>query len=48
MNDKQIVWVVYDNRDCEIVGVYANETMAQEVSYRSVWYRREAVELNTK
>jgi len=42
------VWVVYDERDCEIIGVYANEAMAKEVSYRSVWYRREATILNTK
>jgi|694.fasta_scaffold48309_4 hypothetical protein len=48
MKEQQTVWVVYDERDCEIIGVYANEAMAKEVSYRSVWYRREATILNTK
>jgi hypothetical protein len=48
MKEKQIVWVVYDDRDCEIIGVYANETMAKEVYNRSVNYRIKEVGLNPK
>lgn len=56
MNEKQKVWVVWEaiedtyfgntTTSFNIVGVYSNETMAKEVSYRSINYSIEEVEFN--
>jgi len=57
MNKKQMVWVVSERIEdkhfgytnigiTKIIGVYANEKMAKEVSYGSIKYSIEEVELN--
>lgn len=49
MNEKQKVWVVWENHDgngVSIIGIYANEKMAKEVYYRSIKYSIEEIELN--
>jgi hypothetical protein len=58
MKEKQKIWVVWEaiednhfgqtNTSFNIIGIYANEKMAKEVSYRSIKYSIEEVELNAE
>jgi hypothetical protein len=58
MKENQKVWVVseaiednhfgFTNTSFNIIGVYTNEKMAKEVSYRSIKYSIEEVELKSE